>query len=167
MKDLILHPTDVSQWYALVNEAQASTHVALGESIESYLVFLLQRFIHTPQLAESIIALDFLESISSPSRQQIEKLRVVGDKSLLLCGLFPGITAKRNISVDYYAGMGQSAYLSVSELGKKPESDLYLELSANFINLKNILQAMRCDFQQSKFSSSTIIAIDDKAHNTH
>ena len=167
MKGLILHPTDVSQWYALVNEAQAFTNVALGEGLESYLVFLLQRFIHTPQLAESIIALDFLESLSSPSRQQIEKLRVVGDKSLLLCGLFPGITAKRNISVDYYKGMGQSAYLAVSELEKKPKADLYMELSINFMNLTNILQAMRCDFKQATKTYSSIIAIDDKSQNTH
>ena len=29
MKQLILHPTDISQWHALVNEAQAATRLDL------------------------------------------------------------------------------------------------------------------------------------------
>lgn len=39
MKKLILHPTELSQWHALVNEAQATTDLILNESTESYLVF--------------------------------------------------------------------------------------------------------------------------------
>ena len=44
MNKLILHPTDISQWHALVNEAQAATRLILNENTESYLVFLLMRF---------------------------------------------------------------------------------------------------------------------------
>ena len=50
MKNLILHPTDISQWYALVTEAEVATHQNLTEDTESYLVFLLQRFAQTPPL---------------------------------------------------------------------------------------------------------------------
>lgn len=60
MKRLILHPTDISQWHALVNEAQAATRLILNEATESYLVFLLMRFTQNPKLIESIVALDFL-----------------------------------------------------------------------------------------------------------
>ena len=48
MKSLILHPTDIAQWYALVNEAQVASQLNLTENTESYLVFLLQRFSQTP-----------------------------------------------------------------------------------------------------------------------
>ena len=39
MNTLILHPTDMSQWHALVYEAQANTQIILPENSESYLVF--------------------------------------------------------------------------------------------------------------------------------
>ncbi|MFW2572511.1 hypothetical protein, partial [Legionella sp. 29fVS95] len=116
MKPLILHPTELSQWHALVNEAQASTSLVLNENTESYLVFLLMRFSQGTKLIESVIALDFLESMNNPRRRQLELLRDVGDKSLLFCGLFPGIAERRHLSLDYFADMGQAAYLTMGEL---------------------------------------------------
>lgn len=146
MKKLILHPTDTSQWHALVNEAQASTRLVLNEGTESYLVFLLIRFSQTTHLLESVIALDFLESMQLPGKRQVEKLKDVGDKSLLFCGLFPGMAEKRNVSLDYFSDMGQAAYLSVGDLHDSQSADLYYQLSEQFVALQQILQAMRVDY---------------------
>lgn len=148
MEQLILHPTDISQWHALVNEAQAATRLILSENTESYLVFLLMRFSQGPKLIESIVALDFLESVHKPRPLQMQFLRDVGDKSLLFCGLFPGIAARRHVSLSYFAEMGQAAYLSVSELEAKDSAPLYFQLSEQFINLQQILQAMRGQYVQ-------------------
>ena len=143
MTKLILHPTDISQWHALVNEAQAATKLVLNENTESYLVFLLMRFSQTTQLMESVMALDFLESMRLPGKRQVELLREVGDKSLLFCGLFPGMAVKRHVRLTYFSELGQAAYLTVSELEERESAFLYSELSAQFITLQNILQAMR------------------------
>lgn len=143
MNKLILHPTDTSQWQALVYEAQASTQLILTENTESYLVYLLMRFTQTTQLLESVLAMDFLESMNTSGRRRIDQLQEVGDKSLLLCGLFPGIAVKRHVGLDYYSGMGKAAYLTVSELQEQQSADLYLQLSDQFITLQNILRAMR------------------------
>lgn len=148
MKPLILHPTEISQWHALVIEAQAATSLILNEHTESYLVFLLMRFAQGTKLIESVIALDFLKSQKIPNRQQVELLREVGDKSLLFCGLFPGIAEKRHVSLSYFADMGQAAYLSVSELHTSQSANLYYQLSEQFINLQQILRAMRNDYLQ-------------------
>ena len=148
MTKLILHPTDMSQWHALVNEAQAVTQLVLNENTESYLVFLLMRFSQSTQLIESVMALDFLESMRSPGRRQLELLRDVGDKSLLFCGLFPGMAIKRHVRLDYFSEMGQAAYLSVGELQESDSADLYFQLSAQFIRMQQILQAMRGDHSQ-------------------
>lgn len=164
MKKLILHPTDISQWYALVSEAEAATQLVLNENTESYLVFLLQRFAHAPQLAESILALDFLESMAAFGKKQIEKLTVVGDKSLLLCGLFPGVVERRNVQLDYYVDMGKAAYLSVSELQNTPDSELFLDLSTNFPNLQTILQALRGDYQQFSSPSQCPLELQDRVN---
>ncbi|MDR3442168.1 MAG: hypothetical protein P4L65_04040 [Legionella sp.] len=148
MKPLILHPTDISQWHALVNEAQAATRLVLNENTESYLVFLLMRFSQGPKLVESIVALDFLESMHRPRPLQMQFLRDVGDKSLLFCGLFPGIAKRRHVSLNYFFDLGQAAYLTVGELEEKHSANLYFQLSEQFATLQQILQAMRGEYFQ-------------------
>ncbi|KTD07522.1 hypothetical protein [Legionella jamestowniensis] len=155
MKQLILHPTEISQWHALVNEAQALTHLVLNENTESYLVFLLMRFSQGPRLIESVVALDFLESMNNP-RRQVELLKDVGDKSLLFCGLFPGIAKKRHVSLEYFADIGQAAYLTVGELQENQTADLYFQLSEQFLSLQQILRAMRGEFLEA-VSPETIL----------
>lgn len=142
MNQLVLCPTDVSQWHALVNEAQVATRLILNESTESYLVFLLMRFSHDSKWIESIIALDFLHSMDKPRSMQENLLRDVGDKSLLFSGLFPEIAQRRCVSLRYFSDMGQTAYFMVGELYDGQNSSLYFQLSEQFINLQNILQAM-------------------------
>ena len=158
MKQLILHPTDISQWHALVNEAQAATRLILNESTESYLVFLLMRFSQGPKLIESIVAMDFLESMRRPRLLQMELLRDVGDKSLLFCGLFPGIAKKRHVSLSYFFDLGQAAYLTVSELQEKQSASLYLQLSTQFATLQQILQAMRGEHLQWNTTSYGVLS---------
>lgn len=143
MKQLILHPTDISQWHALVNEAQAATRLILNESTESYLVFLLMRFSQVSTLTESIVALDFLESMHKPRPLQMQLMRDVGDKSLLFCGLFPGIAERRHVSLNYFFELGQAAYLTLGELEEKESAELYFQLSKQFATLQHILQSMR------------------------
>lgn len=161
MKQLILHPTDTSQWHALVNEAQASTRLVLNENTESYLVFLLMRFSQTTRLMESVIALDFLNSMQKTGHRQIELLRDVGDKSLLLSGLFPGMANKHHVKLDYFTSMGRAAYLSVSELQERTVAEMYFQLSDQFITLQQILQAMRGEYVKFTEKDSGIIAHTD------
>ena len=143
MEPLILHPTDTCQWHALVNEAQAKTQLVLCEPTESYLVFLLMRFSSKAEWLDSLLAVDFLESTQLPGHQQVQKLKELGDKSLLFSGLFPEMAEKRRVSLSYFINMGQSAYLTVSELEDDDESELYNRLGENFPSLQKILQAMR------------------------
>ncbi|KTC65702.1 Uncharacterised protein (plasmid) [Legionella adelaidensis] len=146
MNKLILHPTDTCQWHALVNEAQAATSLVLNENTESYLVFLLMRFSQKTKLLESVIALDFLESMHRTGRRQVELLQEVGDKSLLFCGLFPGMASRRNVSLDYFSEMGQAAYLTVGDLHAKEVAKLYYQLSKQFLTMQQVLQAMRGEY---------------------
>lgn len=160
MRKLILHPTEICQWHALVNEAQASTRLMLNENTESYLVFLLMRFTQGAKLIESVVALDFLESMHKPRQRKVEFLRDVGDKSLLFCGLFPGIAKKRNVSLDYFVDMGQAAYLTVGELYES-QAGLYFQLSEQFLSMQQILRAMRGEFLQFSTIDSGIFSPPD------
>lgn len=130
----------------------------------AYLVFLLQRFAQTPQLLESVLATDFLEAMHTVGKQQIESLRAVGDKSLLLCGLFPGMATRRHVTLEYYTGMGRSAYLTISELHDKPLSELYFQLSEGFLNMQKILQAIRGEYYQFEAMHAQSVKLNDDSH---
>lgn len=142
MGRIILHPTDMCQWHALVNEAETFTQLVLDEELESYLVFLLMRFSSSTDWIETPVALDFLKSMQR-KRVRAEFLRDVGDKSLLFAGLFPEIAVRRHVGLDYYVEMGKAAYLTASEVEEKETGELYYHLSLNFVNLQSVLHSIR------------------------
>lgn len=156
MEKLVLHPTDMSQWHALVSEAQVLCALNLTEEIESYLVFLLMRYCQHANLIESILALEFLESHKNFGQRRADMLQEVGDKSLLFSGLFPGIAKRRRISERYFIDIGQSAYLTVSELEANQCNDLFFKLCESFETMQSVLNAMRSD------SIDRVVSLDQK-----
>ena len=143
MDKLVLHPTDTAQWQALLNEAQVARHCMLTEDIESYLVFLLMRFASRPELANSILAIDFLSSHADSSQTSCEKMQDIGDKSLLFSGLFPGLAEKRCVNVGYFIDIGKTAYANVSNYSTANVTELFAELSQDFVLMMEVLQATR------------------------
>lgn len=140
MERLILHPTETSQWHALLNEAQVGSQCFLDEEIESYLVFLLMRFNQSPHIANSVLALDFLKSNAQTGKIKRELLQEVGDKSLLFCGLFPGLAQKKQVSVDYFIDVGKTAYYSIAEIDT---CQLFHALAKSFKSMRDVLAAMQ------------------------
>lgn len=143
MEKLVLHPTDTSQWHALVNEAQASRALQLDEQLESYLVFLLMRYASQPELGNSVLAMDFLDSCHAVGHVRHDLLRDVGDKSLLFSGLFPGLAEKRQVTLSYFIDMGQSAYGTLSSCSENSVATLFSSLCEEFRALMDVLHAMR------------------------
>lgn len=142
MRSLILHPTSIAQWHALLAEAQKSCAIHLKEDIESYLIFLLMRFIDNPAIASSIVGLDFLYGYQELTQlRQQRLLKEVGDKCLLFAGLFPGRAVKRRVKISYFVKLGQTAYSLVSQYSAQEE--LFTKLCWQFPTLMDVLQAMR------------------------
>ena len=71
------------------------------------------------------------------------------------------MAVKRHVRLDYYSEMGQAAYLSVGELQDSESADLYFQLSAQFITMQQILQAMRGSHAQPLDAASGIVAATD------
>jgi len=143
MASLILEPTITAQWQALIQEAEGNTHLKLAEDLESYLVFLLIRFNSHPEIAKSVLALEFLNSHYLVGKQQQDYLRDIGDKCLLFAGLFPGRAETKRVKISYFVEMGQSAYSSLAALTKLKVAELYAEVSEGFVSLMDVLQAVR------------------------
>ena len=64
MRRILEQPGNISQWQALVAEAEELSGVQLGEELESYLVFTLMRYLRRPDMAQRILALFGLVSPS-------------------------------------------------------------------------------------------------------
>lgn len=148
MTTLLLQPTSTAEWHALVNEAEVNCHLELGEDLESYLVFLLMRFAGKPELTQGIMALEFLDALHKHGHSRSEQLRDVGDKCLLFAGLFPGLAKRRRLQINYFIDLGRNAYYVLSSVGPHEFTDLYAQLSEEFSSMREVLLAMRIDYQQ-------------------
>ncbi|MCB1826862.1 MAG: hypothetical protein KDH94_00455 [Coxiellaceae bacterium] len=138
-------PTTIAEWQALVAEAEVKTGYAFDEHLESYLVLTLDHYTKKDELISSVIALDFLKSTNIARPRDGALLREVGDQCLILSGLFPERALKKNVSLTYFIGMGQQAYLALTDnrLKESFDPELYNSLSHNFVGLMDLLHSMR------------------------
>jgi len=142
-KQFILDSSELSQWHALVREAEKDYGCQLDETMQSYLVFTLMRFAKNQQLNSHALALDYLNSHHLPGSLRSEQLRDIGDQCLLVSGLFPQSAEKRQVGVTYYVDLGRSAYHNISTVTQKGIAELYQQLAESFILLMDLLQTIR------------------------
>ena len=135
---LLLQPTTTAQWQSLVEDAKSSSNLRLNNELESYLVFLLGYYNHRPDIANSVLAKEFLTSMTERCSRQRECLREVGDKCLLFAGFFPEQAEKRHVKIKYFIELGQSAYIQVASLSKAGSASLYSALSYDLLVLSLI-----------------------------
>jgi hypothetical protein len=143
MGNLFEHNNATSEWHSLVCEASNFCHIELTEDLESYLVFMLMRFTDAPDIAHSVLALEFLGSAHQVGKQRQQTLRDVGDTCLLFTGFFPGRAQRRRVRISYYIKLGKTAYSSLSGCSKDSMSPLFTDLSDQFVPLMDVLQSMR------------------------
>lgn len=143
MSNFSVGPTATASWQSLVLEAQTASHIDLNEDLQSYLVFLLMRFLYEDQLLQRPIALDFLDTLHQSGKLQQHNLQEVGDKCLIVSGFFPGLAERRLVQINYFVGLGQGAYSALSYLSDKSNERLFKELSSGFIPLVDVLRTIR------------------------
>lgn len=143
MKQLLLEPTATAQWQSLVREAESACHRQLGPELQSYLVFLLMRFITRPEMATAVLATEYLRGSQSTGQVRVVRLREVGDCCLLYSGLFPKRAERKLVRVSYFVELGRTAYDEVAHGLAKSSAQMYQHLAAAFIVLMEVLQAMR------------------------
>lgn len=133
----------MAQWLQLVRDAAHSTGRNLDDDLESYLVFLLMRFASEPAAVHDALGRRYLEAHAQPGSGRLEALREVGDRCLLLCGLYPEQARRRLVRVSYFVHIGRSCYGQLAERLKAGESALFAQLSGAYVNLMDLLQALR------------------------
>ncbi|MGD8639379.1 MAG: hypothetical protein PVG89_02055 [Gammaproteobacteria bacterium] len=143
MSQLVLHPTSTAQWHSLVCEAEQAANVYLDEELQSYLVFLLMRFLSKPDIAGRVLALDYIDSLLADGRQQQDKLRDVGDVCLIHAGFFPRRARRKRVSEQYFIDLGSGAYQHLAVVMENQVADLFYRLHESFVPIRDLLRAMR------------------------
>lgn len=143
LAQLITGPSELAQWHTLVQQAEQSYGCQLDETMESYLVFTLMRFMRQHNLGNQALALDFLDIQNLPKSLRLDQLRDIGDHCLLLSGLFPQRAERRLVRVSYYVKMGRSAYHHLGAQIERTRSELYNQLADTFVLLMDLLQTIR------------------------
>jgi hypothetical protein len=140
---LVLHPTSTAQWHSLVCEAEAEVDFTLDEELQSYLVFLLMRFLSKPELASKILAIDYVEGMLAEGNHQHNLLRDVADSCLLYSGFFPHQAKRKQVSEDYFSELGSGAYHVLSYGVNYGLGSIFSRLSETFIPVSLVLDAIR------------------------
>ncbi len=132
-------------WQACLQQAQQRQQVRLSESQESYLVFTLLRHARDATLGARIMAIELFEALDEPGRCGSERLRDVGDRCLLIAGLFPALRERRRVDAGYYQQVGRTAYGLLAELDRSALAGLYAELARSYGELVRVLLGLRVD----------------------
>jgi len=143
MSEAIRTGTPAQIWQALVKEAGERNRWPLDETHESYLVFLLLRYQREPWLLSRVYGLDWMEALQQVGTARAESLREVGDRCLVVAGLFPELAERRRVSVEYFMDIGRSAYQGVADASRQAYAALYGQLSQSYRELVETLRAMR------------------------
>ena len=104
---LLVNSSTIALWHDVIHEAETSCDVLLKEELESYLVFLLARYTNKPEVANKIIATEFLQQPKQGSSKRQLALQDVGDQCLIFSGLFPKLAEKRLVKISYFIHIGQ------------------------------------------------------------
>ena len=95
------------------------------------------------QLHRSAVALDYLLARAESGTRHKQELRDVGDRCLLLAGLYPEQAERRLVSTRYFLDIGSHAYGELSHALSAGIADLYGHLAAAFARLVRVLMELR------------------------
>lgn len=116
-----------------------------GNLTEHYLVQLLAAYAAQP-IDNAPLALKMLAAMETAGRVRRAQLREVGDTSLYVSGFWSDSFTNRPFDVEYYIGLGGSAYGELARGGPgwtaDPLGDVFGELALNFARFVEVLMVV-------------------------
>jgi len=130
-------------FHEVVTDALSAVDLDASEPAGWYLVGLLGEFT-TLRLTDEPLGLK-LAAAPDSLEQRVRTLKEVGDTSLYIAGFFAESLSRSLVDVDYYVGLGQTAYTRLARsLGKRKSiGEVYSELADKFPQFVDVLVAVR------------------------
>lgn len=133
--------TGAGLFRALVREGADRIGRELDEEVEAYLVFALLRHLRDAPLGGRVMALEWLAAHELAGVQRVDALRDVGDRCLILAGLFPVQAERRRVGHDYFIELGRGAYAAVAEQARTGYAELFARLVEAYRGMVAVLAA--------------------------
>lgn len=143
MTAILTDSPPLALWTDLVREAEAAVGARLDDELESYLVFLLIAHTRDVHLHGNAVALDYLQARAQSGTRHKEELRQIGDRCLLLAGLYPEQAQRRMVTVGYFLALGSRAYDDLSSTLRAGMAELYRRLARAFARLARVTLEVR------------------------
>jgi hypothetical protein len=129
-------------FHEAVDQAMKDQGVDAHPLTEHYLVQLLATYATQP-IDDTPLALKMMGAFEAAPREKRERLREVGDTSLFVSGFWTESFARKIVDVEYYIGLGGSAYGELARTGdgwrRDPYGDVYGALATQFSRFVEVL----------------------------
>jgi hypothetical protein len=141
----IVHKQTPTEYFKeLVEASLTRQHVRAGDLTEVYLVNLLCQYVRVDASPNHVddeqpLGLRWMRALESGGYEQRVRLRGVGDWSLFMSGFFSDRFARRSVDIDYYRGLGERAYASLSQSEDEAFAEVFGELSRKFVGFMDVL----------------------------
>ena len=141
---LVHEQTPTEYFKELVESSLSRQHVRAGDLTELYLVNLLCQYVRVDASPNHVdddqpLGLRLMRALESGGFEQRVRLRGVGDWSLFMSGFFSDRFARRSVDIDYYRGLGERAYASLSQSEDEAFAEVFGELSRKFVGFMDVL----------------------------
>jgi hypothetical protein len=136
--------TSVDEFFhEVVTEAIEEVDLEASEPASWYLVGLLGDMSRT-RLPDEPLGVKLAQP-GTDAAERVKTLKQVGDTSLYVAGFFAESLSRSLVDVDYYVGLGQSAYgqLARSFSAQKSLTEVYEELADKFPKFVDVLTEVR------------------------
>ncbi len=132
----------------LIGTASNSRGIEAPAITQDYLVNLLEHFMFAGNLfgqdseekRRSTLAETLMQAQLSEPRVRLELLKQLGDSALYISGFFGDSLQRKLVDIEYYAEMGQMAYVSLADGStEKANSHLFSDLGRRFLEYVDLL----------------------------
>lgn len=131
-----------------LDDAFSARKIKTESRVKVYLIEVLEFYLDAKNLYEkektdeagkrkpNTLAELYLTAANAETRQKIELLKKLGDKSLYISGFFGDSLQRKIVDIDYYVNMGGAAYGTLSKAVDKqdPLRDVFETISKRFMD---------------------------------
>lgn len=132
-----LHTEETLAWRALITRSEAEVALVLHQDVEAYLSRTLLRYLGRPA---RIVGTERAATLEALFAHPPDDPRVIGDRSLLLVGLFPEHVARYRVSLSQFIEHGRSAFRTCA---RRDNERVFVDVDREYIRIIDVLRAMR------------------------
>jgi hypothetical protein len=154
--DVCLAASVDEYFHEVVTSALSAVDLQVSEPASWYLVGLLGEMTRA-RITDEALGLKLAQSANdNDPAVRVKTLKQVGDTSLYVAGFFAESLNRSLVDIDYYVGIGQTAYSQLARsfsVGGGSLTDIYAELADKFPRFVDVLAEVR---KRSDFATPDI-----------